>query len=76
MPKYPDAKSNFESAAKFFVAESEALNECANLLFPDWKLPKHLDREINVRAADLLNRARDCYASGIGEIGRALKVMK
>jgi len=75
-PKYPDVKSNYESAAKFFVAESDALDECANLLFPDWKLPKNFDRETNVRAADILNRARDSYAGGIGEIGRALEVMK
>lgn len=76
VPKYPDAKSNFESASKFFVEESEALNECANLLFPDWKLPKSLDRETNARAADLLKQARDSYAGGIGEIGHALEVIK
>ena len=58
------------------MTTGEEQAKCAKLLFPDWKLPKNFDRGTNVRAADLLNQARDNYAGGTGEIERALEVMK
>ena len=57
---------------KIFVAEADALNECAEILFPGWQLPKEASRDINDEVAALLRTARDNYARGIDEIEAAL----
>jgi hypothetical protein len=72
MSKYGQAKAHFERAAERFVAEADALNESAEMLFPGWQLPKEPSRETNDRVAALLRTARDNYARGIDEIEAAL----
>jgi hypothetical protein len=73
--KYPQAEAHIKRGAECFVAEAEALNEAAEMLFPDWELPKVADREINDRVAALLRTARDHYARGIEAIEDALKAL-
>ena len=70
--KYSQAKERLERAAECFVAEADALNEGASLLFPGWQLPKEASRELNDKAAALLRTARDNYARAIDEIEAAL----
>jgi hypothetical protein len=73
--KYPDGKEPFERAAVDFIAEADALNKAADMLFPNWELPPEPSRETNDRAAALLRAARDNYARGIDEIESALAAM-
>jgi hypothetical protein len=73
--KYPDGREPFERAAVHFVAEADALNEAADMLFPNWALPLEPSRETNDRAVALLRTARDHYALGIDEIDSALAAM-
>jgi hypothetical protein len=73
--RYPAAKEPLERAARRFVAEADALNEAADMLFPGWELPQEPSREVNDRAAELLRTARDNYARGIDEIENALGAM-
>ena len=73
--RYPAAKGQLDCAATHFVAEADALNEGANMLFPGWQLPKEASREVNSRVAALLHTARDNYARGIDEIEGALAAM-
>jgi hypothetical protein len=74
--KYPTPRKSFERAAECFVAEADALNEAAEILFPGWELPAEASRETNDRVAALLCTARDNYARGIDEIERALGAMR
>jgi hypothetical protein len=73
--KYPAAKEQFERAAEHFIAEADALNEGAEMLFPGWQLPQEANRETNRRVATLLRTACDSYARGIDEIESALKAL-
>jgi hypothetical protein len=73
--KYPAAKGPFERAAKHFVAEADALNESAEVLFPGWQLPKEANRQVSNKVAVLLRTVRDHYARGINQIERALEAM-
>jgi hypothetical protein len=70
VPRYPEATAHFERAASHFVAEADALDQCAPLL--GWESLPGPDAERNARAAVLLRQARDCYARGIDEIEGAL----
>jgi hypothetical protein len=72
---YPEGKEPFEQAAQHLISEADALNEAADLLFPNWELPQKPSREINDRAAALLRTARDSYASSIDAIEKALGTM-
>jgi hypothetical protein len=73
--KYPEGRESFERAAQHFVAEADALNEAADILFPGWELPQEPSRETNDKAAALLKTARDKYVRGIDEIEKALGTM-
>ena len=73
--RYPEAAQHLNGAARHFCAEADALNECAELLFPDWKLPEKGDRELNARAAALLSQARDHYARAIERTSDSLKAI-
>jgi hypothetical protein len=72
-PKYPTAKEHLEHAAEQFAVEAGQLSECFEALFPDGQLTEEADPARNARAADLLGRARECYARGIDEVERALR---
>jgi hypothetical protein len=74
-PKYPQVAEHLERAAEGFCREADVLNECAQMLFPDWQLPEQADADQNARAADLLARARENYAQAIDEIEAALTVV-
>ena len=74
-PRYPKAAHHLEHAAESFTFEADALNECAKMLFPSWRLPDETNRETNDHAATLLSKARDNYARAIEEIDRALHVI-
>jgi hypothetical protein len=74
-PRYPAATEQFAGAARHFASEADALNECAELLFPCWRLPDKGDREVNDRAAALLSQARDHYARAIEGISDSLRVI-
>jgi hypothetical protein len=73
--KYPQAKAHLERAAEHFVAEANALNESAEILFPGWELPQEASREVNDKVAALLRTARDNYARGIDEIESGLELI-
>jgi hypothetical protein len=73
--KYSQANAHLERGAEHFLAEADALNESAEMLFPGWELPQEASREVNDRAAALLRTAREHYACGISEIERALETM-
>jgi hypothetical protein len=73
--KYPAAKEPLERGAQHFVAEADALNEAAEMLFPGWELPQEACREINDKTAALLQTARDSYGRAIDEIESALAAM-
>jgi hypothetical protein len=75
MPKYSEAKVPLERASRYFVAEADALNKAAELLFPAWKLPEQPNAEKNARATELLSVARDNYARAIDEIEEVLRVI-
>ena len=70
-PKYPEATKHLELAAKHFAAEADVLEQGADL--PWWQSPEGPDLERNAKAAELLSKARENYASGVEEIERALK---
>jgi hypothetical protein len=70
--KYPGGETPLERAAQQFLAEADALNEAAEMLFPGWELPKQASRETNDQVAALLRTARESYARGIDKIERAL----
>ena len=72
MRKYSQAKDHLKRAAEHFVAEADALNESAEMLFPGWQMPKEPSRETNDRVAALLRTARENYAQAIDEIEAAL----
>ena len=74
-PRYPKAAQHIEHAAESFTSEADALNECAKMLFPGWRLPHGTNRETNDRTATMLSKARGNYARGIEEIDRALHVI-
>ena len=73
--RHPAAQGQFERAATHFLAEADALNEGADMLFPGWQLPKEAGRETNHRVAALLRTARAHYARGIDEVESALAAM-
>ena len=73
--KYPEVKTSLRRAARHFVAEADALNGAAEMLFPGWRLPDRADAELNVLVAGHLAHARDHYAQAIGEIEAALQVI-
>lgn len=75
VPKYPEIKANLKRAASHFVAEADALNEAAEMLFPGWRLPEQADPGLNVRVAERLVQARDNYAHATDEIEAALQVI-
>jgi len=70
-PKYPEATKHLELAAKHFAAEVDVLGQGADLLW--WQSPEGPDLERNAKAAELLSKARENYASGVEEIEFALK---
>ncbi len=72
-PKYPEATQHLERAAKYFEDEADILDSGADLLW--WDAPKGPDAERNAKAAELLSKARESYASGIDEIQRAVQAM-
>jgi hypothetical protein len=73
--KYPGVKTNLKRAARHFVAEADALDEAAEMLFPGRSLPEQADADLNARAANCLVRARDRYAQAIDEIESTLQVI-
>ena len=70
--KYPAAEQHLARAAERFIAEADALNEAAEMLFPDWELPQEASRETNDKVAILLHTSRDSYARAIDGIESAL----
>lgn len=74
-PRYPKAKAHLERAAGHFAAEGDALDELHKLDGFNWGSPSKPDPKRNARAAELLARARDAYAAGIGQIERALETI-
>ena len=72
-PKYPDAASHLETAAKCFAAEADALDRCGQHL--GWQTPEGPDPQRNAHASKLLAEARDGYAAGIDAIERALEII-
>jgi len=75
VPRYPEARPHFELASEHFSNEANALHGCAELLFPDWKLPEGPHGGRNARAVALLSAARDRYARGIDETALALRLI-
>ena len=75
MPKYPAASDDLEAASRAFAAEADALNACAELLFPGWQLPKGASPEANRQAAALIARAREGYAEAIDNINCAVSAI-
>jgi hypothetical protein len=71
--KYPAARAPLERAAEQFAAEAGQLGGCFAVVFPDGQLMENADPARNARAADLLSRARECYARGIDAVERALQ---
>jgi hypothetical protein len=71
--KYPAAEERLEHAAEQFAAEASQLNVCFEVVFPDGQLTENADPACNACAADLLSRARGCYARGIDAVERALQ---
>jgi hypothetical protein len=72
--KYPEAAEHFRTAASQFTTEADMLDQCVPLL--GWESPEGPDSERNVRATILLDRARESYTRGIGEIEKALDVIR
>lgn len=73
--KHPGTEAHLERAAECFLAEADALNESAEMLFPGWELPVEASRKVNDVVAALLRTARDKYARGIDEIEVALRTL-
>jgi len=71
--KYADAKGPLEKAAGHFTADADTLDACHKLEGMDWGDKRPVPPNRNARAAELLGKARDAYARGIGEIAAALK---
>jgi len=74
VPKYPEVAGCFESAASYFTTEADMLDQYVPLL--GWKSPEDPDPERNARVTILLGQARESYARGIGEIEKALDVIR
>jgi hypothetical protein len=79
-PKYPEAAGYFRAAASQFAKEAGMLDQCVPLIGEDpltgWRSPEGPDPERNARATILLDRARESYARSIGEIEKALDVIR
>ena len=69
-PKYPKAAEHLGVAAKHFETEVESLKKGEKLLW--WNAPAGPDPKRNKRAVAILQKARDAYAAGIAELGKAL----
>ena len=72
-PKYPEIFEHLKMAAEHFKAEADTLDSGADLLW--WDAPKGPDAERNLKAVNLLSKARESYASGIMEIEKALSMV-
>jgi hypothetical protein len=75
-PKYPAMQDDLMSAAAHFAAEAQALEDCQQLLFPDWSQSLAMDDAKRVQAHEHLGKARDEYAAGIAEMEKALAKVK
>ena len=74
--KYPQAGSPLKAAATQFALEAEALNACADVLFPERQIPQEMDPDMKRLASGVVSEAREGYALAIGEIEHGLAAMR